>query len=283
MFSVSEQNRTDLALESANMAYAEEGLPDGINVKSYKSGGFAVTEVTVADKTASERIGKPVGKYLTLEPESSLELSPSDSDGYALEISRELAKLLKSPERVLVVGLGNENITPDSLGPRVCSHIFATRHIHFNAPELVFDGMKSVSVIAAGVMGQTGIETAELLIPLVKTISPDAVVIADALACSEVSHLGRTIQLTDAGISPGSGVMNSRRELSLSTLGVPCIAVGVPTVADAGAKAPGGAPLMVTPKNIDKLVSTSASLIAGGINRCLHPSISPEELRLLTS
>lgn len=272
--------RTDLALESANTVAHDEGLPDGISVNTFNSGGFTVTEVTISKEEASKRIGKAMGRYLTLEPETTLELTPANADESARAISCELNKLLHEPKSILVVGLGNDSITPDSLGPRVSEHIFATRHIHFNAPELAYDGLKSVSTIAAGVMGQTGIETQELLLPLIKSISPEAVIVVDALACSDVSHLGRTIQLTDTGISPGSGVMNARKELSNATLGIPCIAIGVPTVADAGGD---GKTLMVTPKNIDKLVSSAASLISGGINMSLHPSMTLEELRLLTS
>lgn len=272
--------RTDLALESANTVAHDEGLPEGITVNTFNVSGFTVTDVSVLSEEASKRIGKPMGRYITLEPDTTLELTPSNADESAKAISQELNKLLKEPQSALVVGLGNESITPDSLGPRVSEHIFATRHIHFNAPELAYDGLKSVSTIAAGVMGQTGIETQELLLPLIKSISPDAVIVVDALACSDVRHLGRTIQLTDTGISPGSGVMNSRKELSNSTLGIPCIAIGVPTVADAGGE---GKPLMVTPKNIDKLVSCASSLISGGINMSLHPGMTPEELRLLTS
>lgn len=273
-------NRTDLALESANTVSKDEGrLPEGIEMKSSETEQFVITDVSVKTEDAAQKIGKPMGRYITLEPKSTLELAPYDAKEYTRQISDELTKLLGEPQSVLVAGLGNENITPDSLGPRVCSHIFATRHIHFNAPELS-QGLKSVSVISAGVMGQTGFETKELLEPLIKTASPDAVIVIDALACSDVSHLGRTIQLTDTGISPGSGVMNTRKELSGATLGVRCIAVGIPTVADAGG---GSQPLMVTPKNIDKLISTSASLVSGAINMCLQPELSLDELRLLTS
>ena len=266
--------RTDLAMELSN------DLPEGVEVKNDVLGGFSVTDIYLKSESAARSVGKAVGRYLTLEPEDSFEMIPSSADEYSEGIAEKLRELLGDAKSVFVAGLGNERITPDSLGPRVVSHIFATRHIPTDAPELDTEGLGLVSCAAPGVMGQTGIETAEFLSSLIEKVSPDAVIVIDALACQDPRHLGRTIQLTDAGISPGSGVMNSRSEVSLKTLGVPCIAIGVPTVADAGTP---DEPLMVTPKNIDKLISTSAMIISGGINACLHPSLTLGELRLLTS
>ena len=271
--------RTDLALESANTVATEEKLPDGIAVNSRKTDSFLVTEVEITTQDAAEKIEKPKGKYITLERESPLDFTPESVSSCAKEIADELTRILGAPNSVLVVGLGNMGITPDSLGPRASAHIFATRHIHFNAPSLAFEGLKSVSTISPGVMGQTGIEVLEILEPLCKKLSPDAVIAIDSLACSQVSHLGKTIQITDTGISPGSGVLNARKELSQATLGVTTVAIGVPTVATLC----GEETLLVTPKNIDKLISTSASLISSGINLCLHPSLSLEEINLLTS
>lgn len=272
--------RTDLALESANTVRTDEGLPEGIELNTTAEGGFDITDVRVVSQEAARRISKPAGRYITLEPKLPLYYSPADSLGASQTISHYLSGLIGSPEKVLVVGLGNTDVTPDSLGPRVSKHIFATRHIPLNAPELSYDGLKSVSSVAPGVMGDTGIEPVELVKPLVETVKPDAVIVIDALACSSPSHLGRTIQLTDTGISPGSGVNNSRAQLSTDILGVPTVAIGVPTIADAGSA---GESLAVTSKNIDKLISMSASLISMGINIYLHPGLDPEELRILTS
>lgn len=279
MLPQSSKIRTDLALESANTVATEEKLPEGIAVNSRKTESFLVTEVKITTTEASEKIEKPKGRYITLERESSLDFTLQGVESCAKEIAYELSKILGNPRSVLVVGLGNMCITPDSLGPRVGSHIFATRHIHFNAPQLAYEGLKIVSTISPGVMGQTGIEVSEILEPLCKKLLPEVVVAIDSLACSQVSHLGKTIQITDTGISPGSGVLNARKELSKATLGVPTVAIGVPTVATLA----GEETLMVTPKNIDKLISTSASLISSGINLCLHPSLSLEEINLLTS
>ncbi len=269
-----ESLRTDLALELS------DDLPEGASVQNDSLGDFTVTDIHLKSESAARSVGKPVGRYLTLEPKDSFEMIPSNADDYSIGLAGKLRELLGDAHSVFVAGLGNECITPDSLGPRVVSHIFATRHIPTDAPELDTTGLGLVSCAAPGVMGQTGIETSEFLSSLIGKISPDAVIVIDALACQDPRHLGRTIQLTDAGISPGSGVMNSRSEVSKRTLGIPCIAIGVPTVADAGTQ---DEPLMVTPKNIDKLISTCAMIISGGINKCLHEGLSLGELRLLTA
>ncbi len=272
--------RTDLALESANSVKTDAGLPDGISADRLSKGGFSVTDVRVSTDEASARISKPKGRYITLEPELPLYYSLADSLAAGGVIRDYVSELAGSAESIMVIGLGNLSVTPDSLGPRVSKHIFATRHIPMNAPDISYDGLKSVSVVTPGVMGDTGIEPAELIKPLIEVIRPEAVIVIDSLACSSPTHLGRTVQLTDAGISPGSGVKNNRGELSPATLGVPTVAIGVPTVADA--KDEDGS-LTVTSKNIDKLISMSASLISQGINMSLHPGLDPEELRLLTS
>lgn len=272
--------RTDLALESAQSVQTDARLPDGIALDSYQKSCFTVTDVRITSQEASQRISKPMGRYITLEPDLPLTYSPADGIEAASVVSDYVKEMLGTKESIMVVGLGNMSITADSLGPRVSSHIFATRHIPMNAPELNYDGLKSVSCVSPGVMGDTGIEPIELIKPLVENIKPDAVILIDSLGCSSPHHLGRTIQLTDIGIAPGSGVGNKRSELSKNSLGVPAIAIGVPTVADAGDK---GDELQVTSKNIDKLISMSASLISLGINMGIHPGLEPEELRLLTS
>ncbi len=280
MFSFDPNIRTDLALESANSVKTDSGLPEGISADTSSRGGFTVTDVKVSTDEASARISKPKGRYITLEPELPLYYSPADSLAACGVIRDYICELIGSPDKIMVIGLGNLSVTPDSLGPRVSKHVFATRHIPLNAPDISYDGLKSVCVVTPGVMGDTGIEPAELIRPLVDTIRPETVIVIDSLACSSPGHLGKTIQLTDTGISPGSGVKNNRRELSDKTLGVRTVAIGVPTVADA--KDEDGA-LTVTSKNIDKLISMSASLISQGINMSVHPGLDPEELRLLTS
>ncbi len=274
--------RTDLALERAETIQTEAPLPEGINVSTKKTSCFEITEVAVTTDLASQRIEKPKGRYITLETGSRLDMRPQDFEQCASDLSEEIRSLIKSEGSVLVVGLGNEDITPDSLGPRVISHIFSTRHIKTNAPSLYSSDLGEVCAFAPGVMGQTGIEASELIGSVCKAVKPSLVIAVDALACSELSHLGKTVQLTDSGISPGSGVLNARKELSRQTLGISCIAVGVPTIADLGAGQQGDA-LMVTPRSVDKLISCSAQLISSALNLALHPGLSLEEIISLTS
>lgn len=275
--------RTDLALERAETIRTEAPLPEGIAVSTKKTSCFEITDVSVTSDGAAKKIEKPKGRYITLETGSRLDMRPQNFEQSASDLADELRSLMKARGSVLVVGLGNEAITPDSLGPRVISHIFSTRHIKTNAPSLYSSDLGEVCAFAPGVMGQTGIEAGELIKSVCEAVKPSLVVAVDALACSELSHLGKTVQLTDSGISPGSGVLNSRKELSKATLGVPCIAVGVPTIADLGAERQGGEPLMVTPRSVDKLISCSAQLISSALNLALHPGLDLEEIIGLTS
>lgn len=277
------KKRTDLALESAESVTTDAELPEGISVSEKKTSCFLVTDVSVTSDEAAKRIEKPVGRYVTLETGARLDMRPENFEQCAYDLAEEITALKGEAERILVVGLGNEDITPDSLGPRVCSHIFATRHIRENAPSLYSDDLGEVCAIAPGVMGQTGIEASELIKSVCGSVKPSMVIAVDALACSDISHLGRTIQLTDTGISPGSGVLNARKELSAQTLGVPCLAIGVPTIADLGRSDGEGEPMMVTPRSVDKLISCSAQLISAAINLSLHEGLTLDEIISLTS
>ena len=273
-------SRTDLALESANTVKSEGQLPRGISADEKKTACFTVTSVEVITEEAAEKIGKPVGRYITLETAARLDMKPEKFEQSVCDLAEEITSLVGDAKSVLVVGLGNEEITPDSLGPRVVSHIFATRHIKENAPELMSEDLGEVCALAPGVMGQTGLEASELVKTVCSAIKPSAVIAVDALACSELSHLGRTVQLTDTGISPGSGVMNARKELSLATLGVPTVAIGVPTIADLGSEKE---TMMVTPRSIDKLIGCTAQLISSALNLALHRGLSLDEILNLTA
>ena len=282
--------RTDLAIESANYASLSHPKLDGVEISSYQKADFEVTSVSVLTHEAAKKLSKPTGKYVTLQNLSNeLDSHPQRMIGQVELFAQELRNLAENADSVLVVGLGNESITPDSLGPLVCSQIFATRHIKQLAKGFDTEGLLCVSAIAPGVLGQTGIEAAEIISSIVNFTKPSLVVAVDALACSELSHLGTTVQLSDAGISPGSGVANSRKELSRSSLGVPVIAVGVPTVADMSTIAEGLnvkeipesfpiSGMIVTPRSIDKLIERTARLIALGINRAFQPTLSVEEI-----
>ncbi|MCL1903977.1 MAG: GPR endopeptidase [Oscillospiraceae bacterium] len=213
-------NRTDLAHETA----AESGL----KVEETTISGINVTRVIINQK-ASEKTGKPAGNYITLScPERACAELPE-----AIVLSHIIEKMLSETggnnHTVVVTGLGNDNITPDSLGVRTAEKVLATAHFSEH-DEFADLKMRRVYVIEPGVMAQTGLESAEQLKYITDGIKPDILVVIDSLACNESSRLARTIQITDTGISPGSGVKNERKEFSKNMLGVPVIAIGVPTV-----------------------------------------------------
>lgn len=281
--------RTDLAVEMVDEDAS--GLPKGIKRKLRKSSACSVTEIIVSDDSAGRRIGKPKGRYITVETDR-LSASPRDFDEQVENIAAEISSLKGGGKTALVVGLGNSDITPDALGPLVISQIIATRHLHEELPE--GHGLKqlnAVSAIAPGVLGQTGIEAAEVVKSLCETVAPDCVIVIDALACSDISRLGTTIQLSNAGISPGSGVQNRRKEFSEATLGVPVIAVGVPTVVDMHTiveNITGSPPdkhlpnMMVTPRDVDKLIERTARLLAYSINKAVQPMLTVEDITALS-
>ena len=221
--------RTDLAVESTEL-YREELR--GIESTQKKENGITVTYVKITDDEASQKIGKPIGSYITIELDS-LDFENEDMVEKASNaVKNELYQLIdKKAENVLVVGLGNQYITPDSIGPKTVSDIFVTRHLK-DVKEIDFD-FRSVSAVAPGVLGLTGIETGEIVSGVAKKVSPDLIIAVDALASRSIKRLGTTIQISDTGINPGSGVGNNRKELSEKSLGVPVIAIGVPMVVDA--------------------------------------------------
>lgn len=285
--------RTDLALESATQISTVPPV-EGITrtTRNHEGSKIQITEISVSSPKASEILGKPIGKYITIENTQGCFSLYSDLFSEQVNvISQELKKLInKNAEKIMFVGLGNRAITPDSLGPLTAEKIFATRHIKRLAKDIDTSGLSDVSVVTTGVMAQTGIESSESVKAIADHVKPDLIIIVDALACSDLAHLGTTIQLTDTGISPGSGVENARKELSLNTLGVPCIAIGVPTVADMNTIAEGLSSrslppefngMIVTPKSIDNLILKTSGLISTAINRTFHPSLTDEEITSL--
>lgn len=276
--------RTDLALEHSGIRMPHEGI-----VLRERGNAFHITEIIIDSDENGAAIGRTKGRYLTLECERLSHFSAAYQE-QAEELAAELRVFLPDGD-IMAVGLGNSSITPDALGPQTAEKILATRHLRTalaeESPDAAFlRTLRSVSVLANGVLGQTGIETAELIQALQAKIQPNAIVAIDALACSDVHRLGTTIQISDAGISPGSGVQNSRAELSTRTLGVPVIAVGVPTVVDMhtiaaqfsgtnSTAADDSFPnMMVTPRDIDKLVTNASNLIAMAFNLAVHPQLS---------
>ena len=275
--------RTDLALESLS---AEE-LPESVHIR-IRGKSFRVTEIVIDDDSCLDSIGRGRGRYITLEG-SCLSRFSEDYELMAQELAQELSALLPDGD-ILVVGLGNNDITPDAIGPQTAAKVLATRHLSSDEDfgEEFFTSLRRVSAFAGGVMGQTGIETAEIVRAIAAELRPAAIIAIDALACTDVSRLGTTIQLTDTGISPGSGVSNRRQELSEKLFGVPVIAVGVPTVVDmhtivkslTGKKINGELPnMMVTPRDIDRLVERASQLLAFGINLALQPTLTFEDVR----
>ena len=282
----SKYSRTDLAVELFDPDSNQ--LPKGIRRKLRKSSVCSITEIIVDDMVAGIRIGKSKGRYITIETDR-LSAHPQDFAEQSANISDELSALIPDKERLLVVGLGNKSITPDALGPLSASRIIATRHVTKENVGSELSGLQlnSVSVLSAGVMGQTGIESSEMIYAVCEKVQPTCIIAIDALACSDISRLGTTIQITDSGISPGSGVQNRRKELSKETLGIPVIAIGVPTVVDMHSivhSITGTAPdkhlpnMMVTPRDIDKLIERTAHLLAFSINRTAQPKLSNEDI-----
>ena len=281
------QYRTDMAFES-HQRLTDSGIEClGVDSRSYSEDGLTVREVRVCTDEGARKIGKPRGSYLTLEAPEHWQ---TDCDGVlkaASVLSRHLRGLLPEGGEVLVAGLGNMRITPDSVGPLTVDRVIVTRHLIGNMPGL-FGSMRPVCAIKAGVLGTTGVETAELIRGVCARVRPAAVIAVDALASLSTARLCRTFQLSDTGIVPGSGACNARRALNAHTLGVPVIALGVPTVVDADTiigEATGKAPdsnthgsFLVTPNDIDALVEKSAKVLGYAINLALQGDMSVADM-----
>lgn len=287
--------RTDLALE--NLEIAGEILPEGVKKESHKKENLTITKVEVTSDSGANILGKPIGTYITIEMDSLKGFS-DNFEGETEVVAEQINQLLPKEGLVLVIGLGNEDITPDAIGPQVVSGLLATRHlVNGFAEEYGLGSLRPVAAVAPGVLGQTGMETAEIVHSLCQQIQPAAVVAVDALASRSVERLGTTVQIADTGISPGSGVQNQRAELSRQSLGIPVIAVGVPTVVDMTTIAydllgegyqsekvsDRGRTMMVTPREIDKIIKQAAKTVAAGLNRALQPGLSMEEIVGLTA
>lgn len=228
--------RTDLALE-AREALTTDKEPDidGVIYKTEKDDIMEITTVDIENETGSQTMGKPVGTYITIESEYMRDNDIQAQKKITEALSQKLGELIK-PEKnkkALIVGLGNWNVTPDSLGPKVVNRILVTRHILESIPEDIRDSVGNVAAVSPGVLGITGIETAEIIKGITQRVKPDVIIAIDALAARSVSRINSTIQLSDTGISPGAGIGNCRTPLNEETMGVPVIAVGVPTVVDA--------------------------------------------------
>ena len=298
--------RTDLAMECVD---EQGGHLEGVRVSTHRAGGVRHTRIRIESLRAAEALGRDRGEYVTLECDGLAQLDGRGRDTLARLLAIDLRRMLPADGEILVVGLGNRNVTADALGTRVVERMLVTRHLHDTLAQELRGKLRGVSAIAPGVLGLTGIETAELCRGLVKHVQPSAVVAVDALAAYESQRICTAVQITDTGIQPGSGVGNHRLGLTKETLGVKVIAVGVPMVVYAstiardamtrlvdscGAFAPSEEQtaqklmqqtaegvlgnMVVTPREIDELVLNVASLLADGLNQALQPALDARTL-----
>ncbi len=304
--------RTDLASERRDIyqkANQVEGEIDGIeSEKEEIDENLKVERVKITNENGAKAIGKPVGNYITIDIQK-LKIAQEEEIKKASEVlSNELRKIIDShidkQGEILVVGLGNIYVTPDALGPKVINNIEVTRHIINYLPQYVEEGTRMVSAISPGVLGTTGIETVEILKGIVDNIHPKLVIVIDALASRSIERISSTVQISDTGIVPGAGVGNTRSEISQKTLGIPVVAIGIPTVVETAvlvndcldlfikklqdeaksndylnklkeednyaeikeALVPNDYNLIVTPKEIDDLIENMSDIVAQGIN-----------------
>lgn len=277
--------RTDLAVEEIENK-KDIGYINGITQTEREIEGFKITSVNIKTEQASEKIGKPQGIYETIEIDA---LTRHETDCFSracIALSSCIKKLLPQNNNlpILVLCLGNKNITPDAIGPCTSEYILATRHL-LKTNSLLFDTWRSVSVISAGVLGQTGIEIQEIACGIKEKINPCAVIAVDALASFSVDRLCKTIQLSNTGIIPGSGVQNSRAALNIQTLGIPVIAIGSPTVVDISKifNQQPKTPLFVTTRDIDKHVCDISRVIGYALNMAFQPNLTVEQIDLYLS
>ena len=291
--------RTDLAVEAIENHKTAAALPH-VRQSDRTLEGFAVHEVRILSEDAAREIGKPQGRYLTLELDALIRREEDAFPRACKALSTLLRELLPHPNDgpVLIVGLGNSMITPDAIGPQTADHVIATRHLVAQSPA-IFADWRPVSALAPGVLGQTGVETGEVICGVLDRVRPAAVIAVDALAAGRLSRLLRTVQLADTGITPGAGVGNARAALNEETLGVPVIAVGVPTVVDGATLAheissqlgqPAcealddlSQPVMITTRDIDREVADISRMIGYAVNMALHPHLSVADIDLYLS
>lgn len=285
--------RTDLALERREMLKKEL---DGINVSESENDECKTTIIDIKTPEAAEKLGKGVGRYITLEMNAFSD-EAAVSDGRLNALTSSIKKLLPETEgTVLVAGVGNPDMTSDALGPMTASRIFATRHISDELRKSAgfSEKLRPVAAVSTGVLGQTGIESSEYIKSICEAVKPVCVITIDALAAGSISRLGTTVQMSDTGIAPGSGIGNTRKRIDEKFIGVPVIAIGIPTVVDAVSLATElsgvdsaefnnqvlekGTHLIVAPKDIDLMVKNASYLLALSINCALQPTLTTHEL-----
>ena len=252
----------------------------GVRALEEELGGFSVVTVEILDRRGEEALGKPRGIYITMElPRRLADCFPAAAETLAGLIRRCAGTL---PERVFLAGLGNPDITPDAVGSLAASRLLVTRHLKQQEPA-AFSAFRSTALCRPGVLGTTGIESASQIRALCRDLRPELLIAIDALAGADLQMLCRSIQICNSGIAPGSGVGNSREALNADSLGLPVLAIGVPTVLDASALSdePALRGMFVTPRSIDRLVRDCSRLIACGVNLALHDGLSLQEMEEL--
>ena len=279
------KGRTDLADEAQKLWQADSpdvGGLSGVKAVHEELHGFPVTAVDILDREGADALKKPMGKYFTLSLPEHFGRGSESFPGCVAALSELVRRCIHgSPERVLVAALGNPDITPDALGNLSAANILVTRHLKHSDPE-TFKGFCSLALCRPGVLGTSGMESAAIIATLCRELSPELVLVIDALAGADADRLCRTIQISDAGLAPGSGVGNSREALNRDSLGVPVVALGMPTVIDAanlGSSNLSG--LFVTPRDIDSRVRQSGRIIGYGVDLALHRGITMADIDLL--
>ncbi|MGN0330969.1 MAG: GPR endopeptidase [Kineothrix sp.] len=283
------QVRTDLALEARESIGETKEEIRGVSVEETydEENEIRITRVVIETRNAAKAMGKPMGVYVTLEAPGMVEPEENYHQEISSALAGELREIIPDSEReqsVLVVGLGNRDVTADALGPNVADNLFVTRHVvkEYGKAAYSKSRMHMISCIVPGVMAKTGMESAEIVKGVVEQTSPDVVIVVDALAARSTRRLNRTIQITNTGIHPGSGVGNHRNGLTEESLQVPVIAIGVPTVVDAAtivsdatAGQTNGSPaelsnMYVTSKDVDYQVRQIGHIICDAINEALE-------------
>ena len=294
--------RTDLALEAQELwkesAEKTTRLP-GVRARTRRREGWPITRVEILNDTGAKALGKPVGTYVTVDL-TAFRDRREDFFGRAVRaLGAELRELLPQEGTALVVGLGNRAMTPDAVGPQTLDHLLVTRHLLRAMPQQ-FSGLRPVAAVRTGVLATTGLESAELVRGAAETVRPDFIVAVDALAARRMARVCATIQISDTGIAPGSGVGNRRMALNQDSLGVPVFAVGIPTVVDGATLAADlmeeagvpeldpealrgrGQPLMVTPQDIDARVRDLSKVVGYALNWALQ-GLDVDEIDALLS
>ena len=295
------EKRTDLALEAKELWQESAGKTtrlSGVRAKKTKQEGYSITKVEILNDRGAEALGKPVGRYLTVDLSPFAKRQEGFFDRAVRVVGRQLRALLPEKGTLLVVGLGNEQMTPDAVGPLSLRHLLVTRHLISALPQH-FGSFRGVAALAPGVLGDTGVETAEAVSALTAQLHPAAVIVIDALAARRMHRLCTTVQLSDTGIVPGSGVGNHRHPLNQEALGIPVLSIGVPTVVDAATIAADlleeagvtdvdperlrkGDTLFVTPKDIDQQVRELAKVVGYAIDWAVQ-DLEIEEITALLS